>query len=110
MRFLYRFALSRRIIESDRMDDHQPVTKADLKADLGALKTELLEAMRAMLHETETKLLGAFFQYQEHAEIKFRKLTADLSNVNATSDQRINNLEQRVIGIEKRLLMGGDPH
>ena len=88
------------------MDDHQPGTKADLSA----LKTELLEAMRAMLHETETKLLRAFFQHQEHAEIKFRKLSADVSNVNASADLRINNLEQRVVDIEKRLLMGGDPH
>ncbi len=94
------------MIGSDRMDDHQPVTEAVLKADLSALKAELLAA----LHETETKLLRAFFQYQEQAEIKFRKLTADVSNVNATSDQRINNLEQRVIDIERRLLMGGDQH
>jgi len=87
------------------MDNHQPATKADLDA----LKGEILGAMRAILHETETKLLRAFFQYQEHAEIKFRKLTADVSNVNAAADLRINNLEQRVVDIEKRLLMGGDP-
>jgi hypothetical protein len=91
------------------MDDHQPVTEAVLKADLSALKAELLDAMRGMLHDMETKLLLAFFQHQEHAEIKFRRLSADVSNINATSDQRINNLEQRVIDIEKRLLMGGDP-
>lgn len=44
------------------MDDQQPATKADLSA----LKTELLAA----LHETETKLLRAFFQYQQQPEVK----------------------------------------
>jgi hypothetical protein len=82
------------------MDADKPVTKADLDA----LKAGLLEAVRAMLHETETKLLTAFFQYQEHADVKLRKLTADLSNLDASADLRMNNLEQRVIQIEKRLL------
>ena len=86
------------------MDAQQPVTQQELTTALETLKGQLLEAMRGMLHETETKLLTAFFQYQEHAEVKSRKLTADLSNLNASADLRMNNLEQRVIQIEKRLL------
>ena len=84
----------------NQVDSKQPVTKADLDA----LKADLLQAVRGMLHQTETKLLTAFFQYQEHADVKFRKLTADVSNVNASTGLRMNNLEQRVIQIEKRLL------
>jgi hypothetical protein len=47
------------------MDSQKPLTKADLDA----LKAGLIEAMRGMLHESETKLLTAFFQYQEHADV-----------------------------------------
>jgi len=61
------------------------------------------------LHETETKLLGAFFGYQEHWEVRFRRISADVSNINSASELRINNLEQRVIELEKRLLLGGPP-
>jgi hypothetical protein len=45
------------------MEAQQPVTHEELTAALDALKAGLLEAMRGMLHETETKLLTAFFQY-----------------------------------------------
>ena len=87
------------------MDEKQLATKADL----AALKTEILEAVGGMLreshHETETKLLTAFFQYQEVANIRLHKLTTDVSNVDTTSDLRLNNLEQRVIQLEKRAMM-----
>jgi len=45
------------VIDSKRkhMESKQPVTKADLEA----LKADLVEAMHGMLHETETKLLTA---------------------------------------------------
>ena len=83
------------------MDPKEPVTRQDLTEALETLKAQI----SAMLHETETKLLTAFFQYQEHADIKFRKLTADVSNINASADLRINNLEQRLTQVEKRLLL-----
>jgi len=81
------------------MEQPRPVTTEDL----ARLKAELLEA----LHEMETRLLRAFFQYQEHADIKFRNISADVSNVNAAAELRLNNLEQRVVEIEKRLMLGG---
>ena len=88
-----------------------------LEATLDVKLEQTLEAKLAglegrfdtKLQETETKLLTAFFGYQEHWEIRFRKLFADVSNVNGASEQRVNNLEQRVIAIEKRLLMGPPP-
>jgi hypothetical protein len=60
-----------------------------------------------VVQETETKLLSAFFTYQEHAEIKYRKLSADVTNVNAAAELRLGNLESRVIELEKRVLRGG---
>lgn len=73
------------------------------------LETHLKSYVSEQLAEMETKLLSAFFTYQEHAEVKFRKMSADVSNVNASSELRLNNLEKRVIDIEKRLWMGGQP-
>ena len=40
-------------------DDHKPVTKAELKDALEALKDELIEAFR----DSETKLLQGFCGY-----------------------------------------------
>ena len=65
------------------------------------LKDEILDSIR----QTETALLKAFFAYQEHAEVRMRKMSADVSNVNTASELRLNNLEQRVIQIEKKLML-----
>jgi len=46
-----------------------------------------------------------FFVYQEHADVRMRKISADVSNINTASELRLNNLEQRVIAIEKKLLL-----
>jgi molybdopterin-guanine dinucleotide biosynthesis protein A len=83
------------------MDENKPVAQKQLSAALDSLKVEILEA----IHETETKLLGAFLQYQEVENIKFQKLSSDLSNLNVSLDQRLNNLEQRIVQIEKRIMM-----
>ena len=115
--------------------ERQPVTREDLdrhKADLiggfravvqesvGAVVQETVpglvraviqetvpDLIHAIVQETETKLLSAFFSYQEHAEIKYRKLSADVTNVNAAAELRLGNLESRVIELEKRFLRGG---
>ena len=76
---------------------------------LADLESRLKSYVSEQLAEMETKLLSAFFTYQEHAEVKFRKMSADVSNVSASSELRLNNLEKRVIDIEKRLWMGGQP-
>lgn len=81
-------------------------TETRLHTALEETETRLRGEFRVGIHEAETKLLRAFFSYQEHADVRFRKLTADMSNVNASSELRLNNLEQRVIELEKRFLMG----
>jgi molybdopterin-guanine dinucleotide biosynthesis protein A len=83
------------------MDENKPVTQKQLSAALDSQKAEILEALR----ETETKLLKAFFQYQEVVNIRLHKLTTDVSNIDTSSDLRFNNLEQRVVQLEKRIMM-----
>jgi hypothetical protein len=87
------------------MDDNKPVTQKQLTVALDSLKVELKTEILEALRDTETKLLGAFFQYQEHSSFRFQKLTADVANINASSDLRLNNLEQRVVQLEKRIMM-----
>ena len=59
------------------------------------------------LHDTETRLLKAFYQYQEHSDVRMRKMSADISNMDTASDLRLNNLERRVIEIERKILDSG---
>jgi hypothetical protein len=72
------------------------------KADLEQLRSDIIAALR----DTETNLLKAFFAHQEHSDVRFRKMTADVSNINSAAELRLNNLEKRIIKLEKHFLMG----
>jgi hypothetical protein len=97
---------------------HAPVTRADLEEFRGELVQQIGEVMDTRirqseerfaerLHDSETRLLKAFYQYQEHSDVRMRKMSADISNMDTASDLRINNLERRVIEIERKILDSG---
>jgi hypothetical protein len=109
------------------MSDQQPATKQDL-ADLEARLATILRDSEARLSATiadgetrvsatfteklrdvETKLLGAYFLYQEHERIQFQHLKADTGNATKAAELRIDNLEQRLLEVERRLL-SDPPH
>lgn len=71
------------------------------------IEKRIVEQLAQQLHDTETKLLRAFFQYQEHADVRMRKMSADISNMDTTSDLRLNNLERRVNELERKMLESG---
>ncbi|HTU34757.1 MAG TPA: hypothetical protein VMF66_13230 [Candidatus Acidoferrum sp.] len=99
-----------------------PVTRADLEEFRRELVRQISETVSEMLdvrfreskerlteqlHDTETRLLKAFFQYQEHTDVRMRKMSADISNMDTASDLRLNNLERRVIDLERKMLESG---
>ena len=86
---------------------NRPVTRADLEVFRGELVQQIGEVVAERLHESETRLLKAFYQYQEHSDVRMRKMSADISNMDTASDLRINNLERRVIEIERKILDSG---
>jgi hypothetical protein len=96
------------------MDDAQVVTRAILKAELKAeltqielrfegrmdtLEQRMLDAMRQMIHDSETRLLQAFYGFAETTHKRFQQ--TDVTTTLLTS--RVNTLEDRVFEIEKRL-------
>ena len=86
---------------------NRPVTRADLEVFRGELVQQIGEVVAERLHDSETRLLKAFYQYQEHSDVRMRKMSADISNMDTASDLRINNLERRVIEIERKILDSG---
>jgi cob(I)alamin adenosyltransferase len=98
------------------MIDDAPATKKDL-ADLGKdLRTDaqknsadLEERLVSVMREIETKLLRGFFDYAESTDLRLRKLKADVSNVDAVTEQRVDRLEHRIRRIEHRLDYGDNP-
>ena len=83
----------------------------DVRADVQTLRAEVqslqsrVEAVRAEALERaeaiETKLLTAFFSYQEFSRVELRKIKADLSNVNAGAELRFDIIESRLSTLDK---------
>jgi hypothetical protein len=99
--------------------DNDPITKKDLleleekleakleqklNEKLQAFKLEIVEAIR----DVQTEVLRGFHGFQTGWTLRLRKIEADQSNLNTASTERLNNLEERVFEIEKKLLNGGN--
>ncbi|MGA2117794.1 MAG: hypothetical protein ABSH56_23930 [Bryobacteraceae bacterium] len=75
--------------------------EGNLKGDMVALENRLVEVVR----DVQSEILRGFERYAAAEQIKFRKLQADLSNVDASTDRRLEIVEQRLYEIEKKLLL-----
>ena len=103
------------------MADSNGVTKADL----AALEERIMARFEGMHHyiderthklrdyidertrDMQTELLRGFRGYQEGATIRMEKLSADVSNINVSTDKRIAIVEQRLAELERRIIEKG---
>ena len=89
------------------------------KADLNSLRDELLEAIRGAIlesqrslreefleaiHDTETKLLRAFYNFAETNQ----KRLSEVERTDLVLVERLAMMERRLIEVEKRLNMPPD--
>lgn len=72
-----------------------------LDASIVASEARMLEAIR----DSQTEVLRAFERYPASEHIKFRRLQADVSNIDASTDKRLDVVEQRLTEIEKKLFV-----
>ena|SRR5215831_678442 len=66
-------------------------------------QAEILAQTQEYVRDAQTELLRGFGAFQTSQSVQFRRLKADLSNVDASTDQRLTAVEQRLLEIEKRL-------
>lgn len=100
------------------MADNSQVTKADLAEvrdvllqRIGELSTllaqvdnNLREYIDQRTYDAETRLLRGFADYNAAADIRMRKLEADMSNVDTSATQRLAELERRLTDLEIRVM------
>jgi len=94
--------------------DNAPVTKADLAANLQALEQRLEKRFEQLTHyidertrDMQTELLRGFRSYQESTSVRMAKLTADVSNIDTSTDRRIAIVEERLTELERRIAQKG---
>ena len=86
------------------MTDNTPATKSDLQTAIQTAVKELKEYIDERTHDAETRLLRAFHDYKNSAGIRFRKMEADVSNIDASTSQRLGELERQMTEIKIRLI------
>ena len=86
------------------MPNNSCITKADLEAAVAGLEQRLKEYIDERTHNAETRLLRAFADYNNSATIRFRKLEADTSNIDAATTQRLGELERQMADFKLRLI------
>jgi hypothetical protein len=93
-------------------DRNAPATKGDLaeletrltarsKADLAELETRLTEALTEVMRDGQTETLKAFYGFVESVQTRFRAQ----DDTEAGLKKRLTVLEERVLEVEKKLLM-----
>jgi hypothetical protein len=95
----------------------QPASRADVLAldekmerrlqriedKIAQSQATILEATQEMVRDAQTELLRGYASFAESQEIRMRKMTADISNIDASTNLRMVVLERRLLEIEKRL-------
>jgi hypothetical protein len=103
------------------MDKNAPVTKKDLSELEGRMETRFKETdahlkdmegrLVEKIRDAQTELLRGFEKFQTANIIRMRKLEANVSNLDTSATMRLENLEERVLEIEKKLIRGnGKPN
>lgn len=94
------------------MDDNAPLTRGEFRTELAASEKRIIEYLDERTRDLQTELLRAFADYSASNNIRFRKLEADVSNIDTSATQRLGELERQMADFKIRLiaLEGHRPH
>ena len=84
-------------------DDNAPVTRAGLREELAAFESRFESRIIGRMREMETALVTAFHSYATDVSVRFRKIEADVTNIDTATLARLAALEDRVLEVERRL-------
>ena len=100
-----RFAESKQEMDRRFTESKQEIDRrfAESNQEMDRRFTELTERLQEFVRDAQTELLRGFEAFAGGFDTRMRKVQADLSNVDASTDRRIVLLERRMIEIEKRL-------
>ena len=74
---------------------------AEIRADLAERETRLTEALTEVMRDGQTETLKAFYGFVESIQTRFRAQ----DDTEAGLKKRLTVLEERVLEVEKKLLM-----
>jgi hypothetical protein len=80
------------------MENGNGITKADLKAALSELKTELVDELTEKMRQIETNLLTEFHRYGKGQQLRLHTIESR----DAIITERLAIIEERLLHLESR--------
>jgi len=85
----------------DKMDRRFADSEDRIAQIIKESNNQLRDEMQEFVRDAQTELLRGFEAFAGGFEVRFRKVTADLSNMSSATDLRLTILERRMTEIEK---------
>ena len=67
-------------------------------------ENRLREYIDERTHDAETRIVRAFGAYQQSSTVRFRKIEADLSNVNSSTTEQMEAFQSKLLELETRIV------
>jgi hypothetical protein len=75
-----------------------------LRERIDGAETRLRKYIDERTHDAETRIVRAFGAYQDSSTIRFRRIEADVSNVNASTTQQMDAVQAKLLELETRTI------
>jgi hypothetical protein len=89
----------------NRLREHIDERENRLREYIDERENRLREYIDERTHDAETRIVRAFGAYQQSATVRFRKIEADLSNVNASTTEQMDAFQSKLLELETRLVV-----
>ncbi len=89
----------------NRLREHIDERENRLREHIDERENRLREYIDERTHDAETRIVRAFGAYQQSATVRFRKIEADLSNVNASTTEQMDAFQSKLLELETRLVV-----
>jgi tryptophan 2,3-dioxygenase len=80
-------------------------TVGEMRAEMAAMKQEIVEECLKRVREAQSEIAKAFFPFQETTNVRFRAMEAKLSTSDGAMSALLRVVEGRLQEIEKRRLL-----
>ena len=81
----------------------------ELRQYLSTMEQRMLERTQELVRDAQTEILRGFERFLTGNTIRLRTLEADFSNLRASEQLRLANLEERVQALELKMMGGAKP-
>ena len=94
----------------EAIDQSAAQSRAEMKEAIDQSAAQLRADTQEFVRDAQTEILRGYHASEEYREVRFSRLKAEVSIIDQESNGRIDNIEKRLVTIEKKLLFDPPRH